>query len=214
MKKALVLFVGLLSVGMTSALAWAGTSGNVGVSSNYMWRGVTQSNDRAAVSGGLDYAAESGVYAGTWASNLDGGNYELDVYAGYAASTAQGVEYDVGAISYLYPVGDDELDFTEVYASVAYQGVSGEVAYTVAKEADVDDKNDLYYALGYEGELANGVGYGVKLGHYDIDGSSADDYSHYQIALSKGDFSFAVDANDGDDDDPRVSVAWNKSIDF
>lgn len=46
-------------------------SANIGVVSNYMWRGVTQTQDGAAVQGGLDFTHESGFYMGTWASNVD-----------------------------------------------------------------------------------------------------------------------------------------------
>lgn len=46
-------------------------SANIGVVSNYMWRGVTQTGDQAAVQGGIDYSHASGFYAGTWASNVD-----------------------------------------------------------------------------------------------------------------------------------------------
>lgn len=216
MKKNILVTATVLGSLLVSAQAMAGASGNIGVTSNYIWRGVEQAGGDAAVSGGLDYEAESGAYVGTWASSLGGGNYELDLYGGYAGATAAGMDYDVGVIAYLYPVGDDELDFTEVYGSVGYNGLSGEIAYTVSKEADTDDENDLYYAVGYSGEMPkNGVGYGIKVGHYDIDGSDDADYTHYQVSLSKGDFTFAVDANDIDgDDDPRVSVAWGKSFDF
>jgi hypothetical protein len=46
-------------------------SANIGAVSNYMWRGVTQTQDGAAVQGGLDFSHESGFYMGTWASNVD-----------------------------------------------------------------------------------------------------------------------------------------------
>jgi uncharacterized protein (TIGR02001 family) len=54
-------------------------SANIGVVSNYMWRGVTQTGDQAAVQGGLDVTHESGFYAGTWASNIDWDNGAQDV---------------------------------------------------------------------------------------------------------------------------------------
>ena len=57
---------------------------NVAASSNYFWRGITQTQDGAAVSGGIDYSNDSGFYAGTWVSNVDFGSktsYELDLYA-------------------------------------------------------------------------------------------------------------------------------------
>ena len=49
-------------------------SANIGAVSNYMWRGVTQTQDGAAVQGGLDFKHESGFYAGTWVSNVDFNN--------------------------------------------------------------------------------------------------------------------------------------------
>ncbi|MFB6259216.1 MAG: TorF family putative porin, partial [Thiohalorhabdaceae bacterium] len=51
--------------------AQAGLTGNVGVTNNYIWRGFTQTNDMPAVSGGLDYSHSSGIYVGTWISNVD-----------------------------------------------------------------------------------------------------------------------------------------------
>ena len=46
-------------------------SANIGVVSNYVWRGITQTDDKAAVQGGVDYSHSSGFYAGTWVSNVD-----------------------------------------------------------------------------------------------------------------------------------------------
>ncbi|MGA1561914.1 MAG: TorF family putative porin, partial [Gammaproteobacteria bacterium] len=46
-------------------------SGNMALTSNYIWRGVSQSDDDPAIQGGLDLAHESGVYAGVWASNVE-----------------------------------------------------------------------------------------------------------------------------------------------
>jgi hypothetical protein len=68
-------------ISMSSALAegpWD-FSANIGAVSNYMWRGVTQTGDGAAVQGGLDVAHESGFYIGTWASNIDWDNGSQDV---------------------------------------------------------------------------------------------------------------------------------------
>ena len=78
-KTTLVLAMGL----MISGAANAAVEANIGATSNYVWRGVTQTNDDAAISGGVDYSDESGVYVGAWASDVkwvDG--YEFDVYFG------------------------------------------------------------------------------------------------------------------------------------
>jgi uncharacterized protein (TIGR02001 family) len=66
-------FLTFSTAGMNHALAqgpWT-FSANIGAVSNYMWRGVTQTGDQAAVQGGIDVAHESGFYAGTWLSNVD-----------------------------------------------------------------------------------------------------------------------------------------------
>ena len=84
----------------TQAAAVEGLSANVGATSNYIWRGITQSGDDSAISGGIDYAADSGFYVGTWASSLGGGAAEVDLYAGYGFES-DGVSYDFGYINYV-----------------------------------------------------------------------------------------------------------------
>ena len=96
------------------SLMFAEFSANVGLSSNYVWRGVSQTADEIAVSGGFDYNAESGFYAGVWGSNVsfngeDGGGNEFDIYGGWANDM-----FDIGVLNYRYPGGND-LDFTELY---------------------------------------------------------------------------------------------------
>ena len=90
------------------AKAESSLEGNIGFTNNYVWRGMTQTDDQAAISGGLDFSA-GGFYAGTWASNVDFGddtNSEQDVYFGYAGDAGD-ISYDVGYIAYMYSGGDD-----------------------------------------------------------------------------------------------------------
>ena len=94
-------FLGFATVGTTFAgsLDW-----NVGVTSQYMWRGMSQGSG-AATSGGLDYTADNGFSIGTWVSNVDFGDdttYELDGYFGYSFGPVS-----LGYIYYAYPDGDD-----------------------------------------------------------------------------------------------------------
>lgn len=91
MKKSLVKSsIGLMvTLQMTSSLVSADVSTNIAVVSNYLFRGVTQTDGSPAVQGGIDFEHASGFYAGTWASNVDFGDeisYELDLYAGFAGS--------------------------------------------------------------------------------------------------------------------------------
>lgn len=109
-------------------------SGSVGLVSDYRFRGVSQSDEQLAVQGGLTIAHESGVYIGTWGSNLSGwgtfggANMELDLIAGYK-TTFDDVTVDVGATWYMYPGGFDNTDFIEPYVKVS--GTMGPAALTV-----------------------------------------------------------------------------------
>ena len=206
-----------------SQVAFAELSGNVGVTSNYIWRGTPQSSDESAISGGLDYAHSSGLYVGTWVSSLGGGDqYEQDWYAGFGGDAGP-VNYDISYISYTYPVGTSQLDFDEVILSLGYGPATITYAPTVSKESGVNE-DDVYMSLGLEFEVKKDLTLGILYGTYDIDdavGDPSSDYNHYQISLSKGDFTFAFDKKDPDVEDPtdvkdanRFSVTWSKSIDL
>jgi uncharacterized protein (TIGR02001 family) len=218
MKKGTALLLGTVLAASTVAsnVAVAELSGNVGFTSNYIWRGVTQGSDDSAISGGLDYAHESGIYAGTWVSSLGGGDqYEQDLYAGYGFEAGP-VGLDVGYIMYMYPVGDVESDFDELYVSASYEMVSLGAALTMDKEASTQYEDDLYLYASADFELKDGLSLGLVYGDYDFDDPASTDYSHYQVSLSKDDFVFAYDKNDQDGaaGDARFTVSYSKSFDL
>lgn len=206
------------TAGSGVALAESPLTANVGVTSNYIWRGQTQTNDISAVSGGIDYAHASGAYVGTWVSNLGGGQYEQDIYAGYGFKAGP-VDLDVGYITYMYPVDATvQDDFDELYVNASYEMFSAGVAMTMSKEAGGAYEDDVYMYVGAEFEVKKGLTLGLTFGDYDIDEAAGgtSDYSHTQVSLSKGDFTFAYDDNDktGADGDPRYSVSWSQSFDL
>lgn len=203
------------TVGSGVALAESSLTANVGVTSNYIWRGVTQTSDISAVSGGIDYAHASGAYVGTWVSNLDGGQFEQDLYVGYGFEVGT-VGLDVGYIKYMYPVDATvQADFDELYVNASFDMFSAGVAMTMSKEAG-GAEDDMYMYVGAEFEVKKGLSLGLTYGDYDVDGGSVSDYSHMQVSLSKGDFTFAYDDNDqtGPAGDPRFSVSWSQSFDL
>jgi uncharacterized protein (TIGR02001 family) len=234
MKNGLLLTTTLLGSLFVSTQALAGASANIGATSNYMWRGVTQTQDGGAAQAGLDYAADNGLYVGTWTSNVRfpvGGTKqagtELDVYGGYKKELESGLSYDVGVISYNYAPDAIAQNFAEVYGKVGYKGVGAEVDYTVSKEDHgTTPYHDVYYALGYNGSLPNDWSYGVKAGKYNFKDPAADDYNHTQLSLTKtvgkaGDFTLAVDkpsglltTADAKANSAKVSLSWKKSFDF
>lgn len=207
-------------------------SANIGATSNYVWRGVTQTDDQAAISGGLDYSHDSGFYAGTWVSNVDfddDTNAEVDLYGGFSNEVGS-VGYDVGVLYYAYPGGDD-LDFTEVYGSLSYGVATLGVNYIVDSEVNETSagnetfiEGDIYYHLSASMEVAPTWTLGGTIGYFDFDddgvASTDTSYAHYQLDVGKsvdqfGDFTFSVSVADSEsgDGDTKVFVSWAKSFD-
>ncbi|KQN24824.1 hypothetical protein ASE86_00535 [Sphingomonas sp. Leaf33] len=109
-------------------------SGSATIASDYRFRGVSQSDQEMAVQGGITIAHETGLYVGTWASNLagwgtfGGANMELDLIGGYKAKLADTATLDVGLTWYMYPGGADNTDFAEPYARLT--GTTGPATLT------------------------------------------------------------------------------------
>ena len=97
-------------------------SANVALTSNYVWRGMTQSDNLPAVQGGIDLGYK-GAYLGIWGSNVDFDNMEtsseFDIYAGYANELGA-FSYDVNYCQYTYPGDNDELSFGEASLTLGY----------------------------------------------------------------------------------------------
>ncbi|WP_225206518.1 TorF family putative porin [Novosphingobium huizhouense] len=127
-------------------------SGSVGLVSEYRFRGVSQSDRNLAIQGGLTIAHESGVYVGTWGSNLagwgtfGGANMELDLIAGFKKSFGNAT-VDVGATWYMYPKGFDNTDFIEPYVKIS--GTTGPVTLTAGVAyAPQQEALGAWYATG------------------------------------------------------------------
>ncbi|WP_288409358.1 TorF family putative porin [uncultured Sphingomonas sp.] len=108
-------------------------SGSATVASDYRFRGVSQTDKNVAVQGGITIAHDSGLYIGTWGSNLagwgtfGGANLELDLIAGYK-KTFGTATVDAGVTWYTYPGGFDETDVVEFYGKLS--GTAGPATLT------------------------------------------------------------------------------------
>ncbi|OWK29034.1 TorF family putative porin [Sphingomonas mucosissima] len=100
-------------------------SGSVTLASDYRLRGVSQTDKEGAIQGGVTVSHESGLYVGTWASNLagwgtfGGSNMELDLFAGFSTEVSPGVTLDAGLTWYMYPGGLSKTDFAEPFVKVS-----------------------------------------------------------------------------------------------
>ena len=199
-------------------------SGNVALTSDYRFRGISQSDESAAIQGGFDAEFSPGFYIGTWGSTVDfncndvpedcsgyDGSLELDYYAGWSSSigdTDFGI--DVGYIYYDYP-GDngDEGDYQEFYVSGSWKDLSVSVNYSDDYYAKTDEF--WYYAADYSLSLVENLSLGLHVGYnvLEEDGgflsSGEDNYTDYSVSLTYTwagvDLSVAYVGTDLDDDD-------------
>jgi len=230
----------ILSLAATGFLLTAGTAqadeltANFSASNNYIWRGLTQTINEGAVSGGIDYASDSGFYIGTWASNVsyasdDVYSYEHDIYGGFSGE-AGGLSYDIGYLYYNYD-DEAEFDFGEIYGSIGAGGFTFGLNVLANTEADEGPGQDFgfgeatYVYADYATEIRNGLELGFHVGHHDGDFSEAfngvpGSYMDYNVSLSKNGFSFMVSSTDLDDvgpdalDNDEIKFVVSYGLDF
>lgn len=197
---ATLLGTGLLTVAASSASA-AGVSANVGLTTDYLFRGISQTNNAPAIQGGFDYDDPSGFYVGTWESNIAfAGTLESDWYFGYKGNATKDLGYSVGYIYYYYPKQSTmspgpNVSFGEVNAGLSYKGLSAGVSYS--NNFSLDTGKALYYNVGYDFSLPNDIGLSLHYGYQTIDDNvdwGTPDYADYSIGLSKsfGGFDFGL----------------------
>jgi uncharacterized protein (TIGR02001 family) len=198
------LVAAILSVSMTG-VATAAVEWNTAVTSEYIWRGMSQGKG-AAVSGGIDISGDSGFSAGTWVSNVDFGDnatYELDVYFGYSFGPVS-----VGYIYYAYPDNTDEgYDFSEVNISADVGAFSLGANILADADWDMDFGDDVYYTIDTGFAATDAIGISLHLGYYDYDvGDEETDYG-ISIDFDSG-FSFAIIDSSRDDSDPFFVITY------
>lgn len=152
-------------------------TGNVGLFSDYRFRGISQTDRKPALQGGFDLSHSSGLYLGNWNSNIDsafynGSNLEMDLYGGYKTEIG-GVGIDVGAIYYYYPGsgkgGTAKIDNTEVYIGASFGPVSAKYYHAVSDFFSVPNtKNSQYYDLSFSHDLGNGLGINAHVGYQRV----------------------------------------------
>jgi len=150
------IIAGLVASAFAPALASAADSpqtltGNVGIYSQYIFRGLTQTNKDPALQGGFDYSHSSGFYAGTWMSNISwltdsplatgysSSSLEMDFYAGFKGSIGKSdFGYDVGLLQYYYPgtvvAGGTKADTLEIYGALSWKWLSAKYSHVISNK--------------------------------------------------------------------------------
>ena len=178
-------------------------SGNISLTSDYVFRGVSQTQNGPAIQGGIDYAHASGFYAGTWASNVDwvslgyknNSSMEIDLYGGYKGSLGD-VGYDVGVITYYYPgdkiAGATDPDTTELYLGASWKFLSAKYSHTVSDRfvgwstsTGGKTKGSYYLELNGNYDLGNGWGVLGHVGYQDVKDNDLASYTDWKVGVSK-----------------------------
>lgn len=169
MTKKTLIATGLMAIApLASAEGYADYfSANVALTSDYVWRGVSQTDEGPAIQGGIDFAHPVGVYVGVWGSNIDfpdvdgdDAHLELDYYGGYAHDFGNGFGADIGLIYYSYPKADG-LNWLEGYLKGSYSKDGFDAGLSVNYSNDVFDSNEkgTYFdgSVGYTFDKTMGI---------------------------------------------------------
>lgn len=207
----------LALIGSTAAFAQAAAPApdytlayNVGVVSDYRFRGITQTNYGGAIQGGVDFAHKSGVYLGAWASNVSwvkqvngatSGDYEVDLYGGYKGEIMPGLGFDVGLITYQYPGNNSgvangpvaagaysKADTSEFYGAVTFQMFTLKYNQSMGDFlGNVNSNGSKYWDLTANFDLGNGYTLTPHVGRQSIPNQVANvaDYTDYALTLAK-----------------------------
>ncbi len=229
-----------ISTASVSTTVMADLTGNSTLTSNYIFRGLDQSNRSPAVQGGFDWSHGSGLYTGVWASSVARGNegsIEADAYLGYATEWQKyGVGLDFGFIHYRFPHISAENN--EIYGVVSYKGFSASLWYELNENTEKmlvagqweevpgeSNANTFVYGrLAYEITVGPEIGISVALGQQTLDadfdrsGAELDDIVDWSFGVSKAFFGvdfglMYTDTNlDTDEKTDFITLSLSKSL--
>jgi uncharacterized protein (TIGR02001 family) len=175
---------------------------NAAVTSDYRYRGISQSRLKPALQGGADYTNNpTGFYAGTWLSTIkwikDGGgdgSVEWDIYGGKRGEIAPGISYDVGGLYYYYPSNKltPNANTFEIYGQLGYG--PGYIKYshsTTNLFGFSNSKNSGYVDVGANPEIGTGLVLNLHIGHQGVKNNGVSAYTDYKVGVTK-DFGFCT----------------------
>ncbi len=206
----------LLGLSMAGTASAGTVTGNITVTSDYLFRGITQTGEDPAIQGTIEYAADSGFYIGgfgssiSWLSDADpdiSSSAEFDVYGGYRGAFGEsGVKYDVGAIYYAYPGdfpdGFNSADTTEIYGGISYSLFSAKYYYAVSDLfgiPDSDGSSALEAAANWE--FVPTWTLNAAAGKQWVENLDSADYEYWRVGVTKAfEGGFTVNAAYNDED--------------
>jgi len=168
---------------------------NAALTSDYRYRGITQTRYKPAVQAGADYVNNpTGFYVGTWASSikwikdLDGdASVEWDIYAGKRGNFTEDFTYDVGVLTYIYPSNKLEIspNTTEIYGQLGYGPSYIKYSYSTTNLFGLDDtKGSGYLDIGSNIPLNDKLTLNLHAGHQEVADIDVATYEDWKIGLT------------------------------
>ena len=198
--------VSLAALTALPAVSYADLAYNVGVVSDYRYRGISQTRLKPAVQGGVDFSA-GGIYLGAWASSIKwvqdaygDAQVELDLYGGYKGEIAKDLAYDVGLLQYIYPGASTAQwnaayknpNTLEAYAAITYGPATAKLSYGLSNLFGNHDfgtgkgsRGSYYLDLSASFDVGGGVTLVPHLGYQKVVHIANASYTDYALTLSK-----------------------------
>jgi uncharacterized protein (TIGR02001 family) len=180
---------------------------NVGAVTDYRFRGIAQTSKKPAIQGGIDFTHKSGIYLGTflsnvkWVKDFNGatkGAYELDLYGGYRGEIVKDFTYDIGFITYRYPgnnSGDagtpgaglySKADTNEFYGALTYNVFTAKYSRSAGDFlGNPNSSGSDYIELAAGLDLGNGFSLTPHIGHQRVKNTANASYTDYSLTLAK-----------------------------
>jgi len=180
-------------------------TGNVGIFSQYIYRGVSQTNEKPALQGGFDLGHKSGLYAGVWGSNVswisDGvpdasASVELDLYGGWKFELPADFTGDVGVLYYWYPgsypSGMVKPNTTELYGALTWKFLTAKYSYSLgdtfgfdtSRGSDYIELNASYDVIDKVNDTFGKVTLEGHVGHQRFKGFGDYNYTDWKVGVS------------------------------
>lgn len=165
----------------------AQVSGSASLTSDYVWRGSSQTHEKPAIQGSFKYAHDSGLYASGWGSNVkfkpdNGATSEFDIALGWSGKVAQNWALDVYYLRYQYPGSDVNLNWNEVNAAVTWRDnywvALGHSSNTMASRT-----TGTYALVGARYPINDTWRVEGALARYFLDSAYAKSYTHGSIGV-------------------------------
>jgi uncharacterized protein (TIGR02001 family) len=198
MKKSLLSLAVALAVTAVPTLVQAQSSTlafNASLTTDYRYRGISQSRLGPAVQGGVDFSSPSGFYLGAWGSSIqwikDGGgdaSVEIDLYGGWKGEVSKGLTLDVGALSYQYPNNklNPKAETLELYGALTFGPATVKYSHSVSNLFGFpNSKGSGYLDVSATFDVGNGVMVTPHLGHQKVANLDMASYTDYSVTVSK-----------------------------